>query len=885
MTTTEPQREVVQIVLPIYAEEGGAARSLTSLSDVTISNPVAGNALVYNVTDVQWENRALVKADIGLSNVDNTSDAGKPVSAAQQAALNGKAATGHTHTTSQITDFNTATDARAQAKIDALIDAAPGALNTLNELATALGDDPNFAATITTALAGKQALHANLTGISGVGTVNEMIVFRYGGAWVRRTLAEFTAMLGITGGSNALEPLFNIESHGGVADGTTDNYAAFLATWNAMRTYARTASVYGPSIGTYRVALPPDRVQVWPDKQYAAFPIPMVTREAANLKQTFGIRGVGNAYTVRAAELAGEPAQVASATVFFFDYNPADFAWDATNGHPSIFGAPDADATDPVGNTFSNVGFQVRDVIFRSPDNPSLCVLNLEQVSTCLLDSVRFDVESVLDDLPEPTHPTGCAVLLPRSNNNVAIDVHRMIVEGYYGGIPLTEHLHLTTAIALACKIGAFTRRPCSHICVVSGQLKIEQCQWGFAGYSPDGVGPNLGVADFKGGIFRINAVDFEHYGYDGDPARAWRYTPGGYADVLDRNNTFTGTIAGMYVINSESPPIGTTNNATFYVRGNSGTNSPVAAYRIHDHTVAMTRVLGGVPSNPPVAPPNTPAIGTATAGITSAEVTFTPAGSGEPATSFTAIAYNGSNVAVGNATGSSSPIAITGLTAGIAVTIKVKANNIIGSSAESAASNAVTPTASGGLPADTFNGPDITTLGTSSSGHAWQGDPLGTWERKGNKAEANTTGTAWNPAWLPVSADNYRVSVETTHSAGEWGVCARVVDDQNFYYLDYQYDSSNTGIVTLFKRVGGSLSQLANETVSGLSEGVAMRLQLEVNGSTITGFANRAADPDNVISSPITDSTFTSGGGAGIVSLVVTTPHVTADNLTVTAV
>lgn len=33
---------------------------------------------------------SLAKSDVGLSNVDNTSDANKPVSAAQQAALNTK---------------------------------------------------------------------------------------------------------------------------------------------------------------------------------------------------------------------------------------------------------------------------------------------------------------------------------------------------------------------------------------------------------------------------------------------------------------------------------------------------------------------------------------------------------------------------------------------------------------------------------------------------------------------------------------------------------------------------------------------------------------------------------------------------------------------------
>lgn len=51
-----------------------------------------------------------------------------------------------------------ANTAFVQAAIAALIDTAPGALNTLNELAAALGDDPNFSATITAALAGKAPL-------------------------------------------------------------------------------------------------------------------------------------------------------------------------------------------------------------------------------------------------------------------------------------------------------------------------------------------------------------------------------------------------------------------------------------------------------------------------------------------------------------------------------------------------------------------------------------------------------------------------------------------------------------------------------------------------------------------------------------------------------
>lgn len=65
-----------------------------------------------------------------------------------QTALDGKAPTSHNHTASQITDFTTAVDARVQL----VVDAAPAALDTLNELAAALGDDPDFAGTVTTQL-------------------------------------------------------------------------------------------------------------------------------------------------------------------------------------------------------------------------------------------------------------------------------------------------------------------------------------------------------------------------------------------------------------------------------------------------------------------------------------------------------------------------------------------------------------------------------------------------------------------------------------------------------------------------------------------------------------------------------------------------------------
>lgn len=61
-----------------------------------------------------------------------------------------------------------ATTAYVQTAISNLINSAPGALDTLDELAAALGDDANFAATMTTALAGKQAADALLSSIAGL---------------------------------------------------------------------------------------------------------------------------------------------------------------------------------------------------------------------------------------------------------------------------------------------------------------------------------------------------------------------------------------------------------------------------------------------------------------------------------------------------------------------------------------------------------------------------------------------------------------------------------------------------------------------------------------------------------------------------------------------
>ncbi|EAC1472078.1 TPA: tail fiber protein, partial [Escherichia coli] len=91
----------------------------------------------------------------------------------KKAPLNSPALTGTptTPTARQGTN-NTqiASTAFVMAAIAALVDSSPDALNTLNELAAALGNDPNFATTMTNALAGKQPKDATLTALARLAT-------------------------------------------------------------------------------------------------------------------------------------------------------------------------------------------------------------------------------------------------------------------------------------------------------------------------------------------------------------------------------------------------------------------------------------------------------------------------------------------------------------------------------------------------------------------------------------------------------------------------------------------------------------------------------------------------------------------------------------------
>ncbi|EMQ2966221.1 phage tail protein [Escherichia coli] len=106
-----------------------------------------------------------------------------------------------------------ATTAFVKSAIAAMVGSAPAALDTLNELAAALGNNPNFATTMLNALAGKQPLDNTLTNLSGkdvaglltyLGLGEARYVIQRGananGAWIRWSDGAIEVFG--TGGSN-----------------------------------------------------------------------------------------------------------------------------------------------------------------------------------------------------------------------------------------------------------------------------------------------------------------------------------------------------------------------------------------------------------------------------------------------------------------------------------------------------------------------------------------------------------------------------------------------------------------------------------------------------------------------------------------------------------
>ena len=161
------------------------ARTIALGGDVTGSASFNGSSNVTITATIADDSHNHV-----ISNVDGL-----------QTALDGKAASSHTHSTSQVTGLDAALALKAplaspaltgtptaptavsstnttqiastafvKAVVADLVAGAPGTIDTLNELAAALGDDPNFATTTATSLSEKLVKTANLSDLANAAT-------------------------------------------------------------------------------------------------------------------------------------------------------------------------------------------------------------------------------------------------------------------------------------------------------------------------------------------------------------------------------------------------------------------------------------------------------------------------------------------------------------------------------------------------------------------------------------------------------------------------------------------------------------------------------------------------------------------------------------------
>ena len=128
-----------------------------------------------------------VQAEVGAGG--DLPDASETVKGVLELATLAEVATG-TASTRAVTSAGVRQE-RTALKDEILGAGVPAALDTLNELAAALADDADYAATITTALAGKQPLDGDLTAIAGLTSAADRLPY-YNGAGTA-TLATFTA--------------------------------------------------------------------------------------------------------------------------------------------------------------------------------------------------------------------------------------------------------------------------------------------------------------------------------------------------------------------------------------------------------------------------------------------------------------------------------------------------------------------------------------------------------------------------------------------------------------------------------------------------------------------------------------------------------------------
>lgn len=184
----------------------------------------------------------LVKADVGLGSVDNTADTAKPVSTAQQTALDGKQNLDSDLTT--IAGLTATTDSILQSKASAWTTRTPAQFKTDLALVKAdvgLGSVDNLQ---------QQPIDSDLTTIASLTATTDSILQSKASAWTTRTPAQFKTDLALVKADVGLGSVDNLQQQPIDADlttiagltATTDNFLQSKASAWASRTPTQVAA-------------------------------------------------------------------------------------------------------------------------------------------------------------------------------------------------------------------------------------------------------------------------------------------------------------------------------------------------------------------------------------------------------------------------------------------------------------------------------------------------------------------------------------------------------------------------------------------------------------------------------------------------------------------
>ena len=284
-----------------------------------------------------------------------------------------------------------------------------------------------------------------------------------------------------------------------------------------------------------------------------------------------------------------------------------------------------------------------------------------------------------------------------------------------------------------------------------------------------------------------------------------------------------------------------------------SGTTSPITVSGLtngtsYTFTVTATNGLGtSSPSGSttavtPTGAPDAPTIGTATAGVGSATVSFSPPANdgGLTIESYTVTSSPGGFTG----TGSASPITVTGLTSGQAYTFTVEATNTAGSSAPSGTSNQVTLPTTPDAPTSVSATPSDGSASVSFTAPADGGSPISGYTVTSSPGGLTASGTA-SPIDVTGLTDGtaYTFTVVATNAVG---------------------DSQPSGASTAVTPLGApGAPTIGTATAGEMTASVSFTAPSNTGGLTITGYTVTSSPGDITATgtaSPITVSGLTDG-------------------------